>query len=106
MTFETRVVVQRVDRVSACASIRRNWYLFAEQLAPAPHLARPEGRAALTHCAEYCAPCQPLLRDFPDSISTSYVSREVVVQRVDRVSACVLARKKPGPRRTLQQDYA
>ena len=25
----------------------RDWYLLAEQPAPAPHLARPEGRAAL-----------------------------------------------------------
>jgi len=28
---------------------RRDWYLIAKQPAPAPHLARPEGRAALTH---------------------------------------------------------
>jgi len=27
----------------------RDWYFIAEQPAPAPHLARPEGRAALTH---------------------------------------------------------
>ena len=27
----------------------RNWYFIAEQPSPAPHLARPEGRAALTH---------------------------------------------------------
>ena len=27
----------------------RDWYLIAEQPAPAPHLARPDGRAALTH---------------------------------------------------------
>ncbi|KAJ1464447.1 hypothetical protein T484DRAFT_1649590, partial [Baffinella frigidus] len=27
----------------------RDWYFIAEQLAPAPHLARPVGRAALTH---------------------------------------------------------
>ena len=27
----------------------RDWYIIAEQPAPAPHLARPEGRAALTH---------------------------------------------------------
>ena len=29
------------------------WYGVAEQPAPAPHLARPEGRAAVTHCADY-----------------------------------------------------
>ena len=28
---------------------QRDWYFIAEQPAPAPHLARPEGRAALTH---------------------------------------------------------
>ena len=27
----------------------RDWYFIAEQPAPAPHLTRPEGRAALTH---------------------------------------------------------
>ena len=27
----------------------RDWYFIAEQPAPAPHLARPEGRAAFTH---------------------------------------------------------
>ena len=27
---------------------QRDWYFIAEQPAPAPHLARPEGRAALT----------------------------------------------------------
>jgi len=27
----------------------RDWYFIAEQPAPAPHFARPEGRAALTH---------------------------------------------------------
>ena len=29
--------------------LKRDWYCIAEQPAPAPHLARPEGRAALTH---------------------------------------------------------
>ena len=28
---------------------RQKWYFIAEQPAPVPHLARPEGRAALTH---------------------------------------------------------
>jgi hypothetical protein len=28
---------------------QRDWYFIAEQLAPALHLARPVGRAALTH---------------------------------------------------------
>ena len=28
---------------------KRDWYVIAKQPAPAPHLARPEGRAALTH---------------------------------------------------------
>ena len=27
----------------------RDWYCFPEQPVPAPHLARPEGRAVLTH---------------------------------------------------------
>ena len=31
------------------SGFRRDWYFIAEQPAPAPHLARPEGRAALTH---------------------------------------------------------
>ena len=30
-------------------TLQRDWYFIAEQPAPAPHLARPEGRAALTH---------------------------------------------------------
>ena len=33
----------------AASSAESDWYLIAEQPAPAPHLARPEGRAALTH---------------------------------------------------------
>jgi len=33
----------------ALAGIQRDWYFFAEQPAPAPHLARPEARAALAH---------------------------------------------------------
>ena len=32
--------------------VKRDWYSIAEQPAPAPHLARPEGRAALTHMAQ------------------------------------------------------
>ena len=43
-----------------------DWYCVAEQLSPALHLARPEGRAA--HCASYCAPCQPLLQAFSGRI--------------------------------------
>ena len=35
---------------------QRDWYFIAEQPAPAPHLARPEGRAALTHiCYLLCS---------------------------------------------------
>ena len=30
-------------------SAQRNWWFIAEQPAPSPHHARPEGRAALTH---------------------------------------------------------
>ena len=29
--------------------LQTDWYYMAEQPAPAPHPARPEGRAALTH---------------------------------------------------------
>ena len=36
-------------QVSRGARRARDWYSIAEQPAPAPHLARPEGRAALTH---------------------------------------------------------
>ena len=42
----------RTDRVDwaevyQCCRVERDWCLIAEQPAPAPHLARPEGRAAL-----------------------------------------------------------
>ena len=34
----------------------REWCFIAEQPAPAPHLARPEGRAAITHlCQLLCS---------------------------------------------------
>ena len=34
---------------------QRDWYFIAEQPAPAPHLARPEGRAALPALPTPCA---------------------------------------------------
>jgi len=37
----------RVQGLGASLGGKRDWYFIAEQPAPAPHLARPEGRAAL-----------------------------------------------------------
>ena len=42
---------------------QRDQYFIAEPPAPAPHLAHPR-MCGPTHCASYCAPCQPLLRAF------------------------------------------
>ena len=39
-------------RRSSVMSDGRGWYFIDEQPAPAPHLARPEGRAALTHMSD------------------------------------------------------
>ena len=47
--------------------VQRDCYLIAEQPAPAPHLARPEGRAALTHMCS-------LTESRMDSISTDSCS--------------------------------
>ena len=54
---------------------RRDWYFIAEQPAPAPHLAPPEGPAALTHMRSLlCSVSAALARCFRmDSISTSYL---------------------------------
>ena len=54
---------------------QRDWYFIAEQPAPAPHLARPEGRAALTHMCELLCSVSAALASFfrMDLISTSYV---------------------------------
>jgi len=69
--------------------MERDWYLIAEQPAPAPQLARPEGRAALRTCANYCAPCQPLWRAFPGRIrarggGAEKIGKASVVSAVER----------------------
>ena len=35
----------------------RDWYFIAEQPAPAPHLARPEGRVATSHAPKNMLSC-------------------------------------------------
>jgi len=42
----------------------RDWYVIAEQPAPAPHLARPEGRAARTHMCELLCSVSAALASF------------------------------------------
>jgi len=44
-----RLHVPAKGLVGLALKVQRDWYFIAEQPAPAPHLARPEGRAALTH---------------------------------------------------------
>ena len=57
--LKTIFLARKRNRYSGLMRLRRlivptpDWSLSAKQLAPAPHLARPEGRAALTHM------CQP-----------------------------------------------
>ena len=53
---------------------KRYWCFIAEQPAPAPHLARPKGRAALMHmCYLLCSVSAALTSFFQiDSITTSY----------------------------------
>ena len=53
-------------------------YLITKQPAPAPHLARPERRAAITHMCSLLCPVSAALASLfqMDSISTSYMARE------------------------------
>ena len=48
-----------------------DWYSIAEQLAPAPHLARLEGRAALTHvcCVSGGESARQISRDLTEVMS-------------------------------------
>ena len=43
-----RTAFTRFARTNTAWGGDRDWHVIAEQPAPAPHLARPEGRAALT----------------------------------------------------------
>ena len=45
------LVINKLSHGRSTTSTRpgRDWYFIAEQPAPASHLARPEGRAALTN---------------------------------------------------------
>ena len=61
------------------AHLPRDWYFIAEQPAPAPHPARPEGRAALTLMLS----CQPPMNQCAQYRGTSL-------------------NRPPPPRRTLQ----
>ena len=57
---------------SSAADPQRDWYFIAEQPAPAPHLAHPEGCAAL-HIVLLCPMSAAPARLFRmDSISTCY----------------------------------
>ena len=80
-------------------------YLHAEQPAPAPHRANPDGCAVSrrmcctsrrvccpTHCAGYCDACQPLLR----------ATRCSPFQSAGRSVQSYLAGKKTPPTRTLK----
>ena len=49
MLIQTHNLVVGQRRGARPRSLSRDWYFIAEQPAPAPHLARPKGRAALTH---------------------------------------------------------
>ena len=48
-----------------------DWYFIAETPAPAPHLGEFRRMCCPTHCASYCAPCQPLVRAFSGWIRSS-----------------------------------
>ena len=52
----------------------RNWHLIAEQPGPAPHLARTEGRATLTHMCKSLCSVSAVLASFSrmDWISASH----------------------------------
>ena len=53
----------------------RDWYFIAEQPAPAPHLARPEGRAALRIVLVTALRVSRSCEHFRmDSISASYAA--------------------------------
>ena len=60
-TATVRVVT--ADTIPPPVPCKRDWYVIAEQPAPAPHLT--SGRMCCpAHCASHCALCQPLLRAF------------------------------------------
>ena len=50
-------------RLPLASSQQRDWYLIAEEPAPAPYFAHPKGCAAL-RLVLVLAPCPPLLRAF------------------------------------------
>ena len=83
-----------------------DWYLTAEQPAPAQHLARPEGRADLTRMCSLL--CQPILRAFPEwirspppTVPTSPVCRLRFANAFMQRAACILEKNVSSADGTL-----
>ena len=82
---------------------QRDWYLIAEQTAPAPHLAHPEGRSALrtvlVTVPRVCRSCEHLPDGF-DFHLLQVMGLGVLVALVERILA-VLPPLPTTPERLL-----
>jgi len=69
---------------------RRDWYFIAEQPAPAPHLAHPEGCAALrivlVTVPRVCRSCEP----FPDGFDLHLLHNDQEIQQPTHASTLFL----------------